>query len=71
VGLVNGVTTSSDPSSGEFVIHVKGEYDYRFVSANTKDFIANMIKTLAKSRGIQCYRYSVVSRDSMRVVLFS
>lgn len=61
VSLVNGVTTSSDTSSGEFIIHVKGEYDYRFSSATMKDFISNMIKTMAKSKDIQCHRYIVVS----------
>ena len=58
---VDGVTVSQDPTSAEFIIHVSGEYDYRYQSPTLRDFIALTIKKILKNKSHNILFYKVVS----------
>ena len=46
IASINGLTMSSKSDSFEFVIHVRDQYDYRFMSTNFRDIILDTIKKL-------------------------
>ena len=58
---VDGVTISEDEKSAEFIIHVKGEYDYRYLSPNLRDTIVAMIRRITRNKGHDVLFYRVVS----------
>jgi len=58
---VDGVTISQNSKCHELVIHVKGEYDYRYVSPNYHELVAITIRRIVKIKGLTCNLYKVVS----------
>jgi len=63
---VDGVTISEDEKHAEFIIHVKGDYDYRYVSPNLRDTIVTMVRRITRNKGHQIIFYKVVRvKDSL------
>eukprot|EP00347_Sterkiella_histriomuscorum_P002890 403366400 len=58
---VDGFTISEDQSSSEFIIHVSGEYDYRYISQNLRDVIASTIRKILRNKGHNILYYRVAS----------
>jgi len=46
---------------GEFIIHVKGEYDYRFLSVELRDTISDTVKLMVELMGNKIDFYKVVN----------
>lgn len=61
---VDGVTISQNSKCHELVIHVKGEYDYRYVSPNYHELVASTIKKIVRVKGQKVKLYKVVSQSS-------
>jgi hypothetical protein len=59
---VDGVTISQNSKCHELVIHVRGEYDYRYVSPNYHELVAITIRRIVKLKGLTCNLYKVVSQ---------
>ena len=59
---IDGVTISQNSKCHELVIHVKGEYDYRYVSPNYHELVAITIRRIVKLKGLHCNLYKVVSQ---------
>jgi hypothetical protein len=56
------VTISQNSKCHELVIHVRGEYDYRYVSPNYHELVAITIRRIVKLKGLTCNLYKVVSQ---------
>ena len=57
---VDGVTISQNSKCHELVIHVKGEYDYRYVSPNFHELVATTIRSIVRIKGLKANLYKVV-----------
>ena len=57
---VDGVTISQDSKCHELVIHVKGEYDYRYVSPHYHELVATTIRSIVRIKGLKVNLYKVV-----------
>lgn len=58
---IDAFTLSKDPSSCEFIVHVKDEYDYRFQSKDYCAVIVNVISKIAKLKGHIVKTFRVVT----------
>lgn len=58
---VDAVTLSKDAHSSEFIIHVKNEYDYRYLSQSYSELIAHTIRKIIKLKGQSIKFFKVVS----------
>lgn len=65
---VDAVTLSKDPKSAEFIIHVVDEYDYRYLSTQYCELIAQSIRKITKLKGHSVKFFRVVS-SSLYVTL--
>ena len=66
---VDGITLSQNSKCHELVIHVKNEYDYRYISPNYHELIALTIKRMLKSKGQKCKLYKVVSFHILLLII--
>ena len=57
---VDAVTISQNSKCHELVIHVKGEYDYRYVSPNYHELVATYIRSIVRIKGLKASLYKVV-----------
>jgi hypothetical protein len=64
---VDGVTVSQNSKCHELVIHVKGEYDYRYISPNYHELVASTIKKIVRVKGLKVNLYKVVRIKSFLI----
>ena len=57
---VDAVTISQNSKCHELIIHVKGEYDYRYVSPNYHELVATTIRSILRIKGLKASLYKVV-----------
>jgi hypothetical protein len=57
---VDAVTISQNSKCHELIIHVKGEYDYRYVSPNYHELVATTIRSIMRIKGLKVNLYKVV-----------
>jgi hypothetical protein len=55
---------SQNSKCHELVIHVKGEYDYRYISPNYHELVASTIKKIVRVKGLKVNLYKVVRSHS-------
>ena len=56
------MTISQNSKCHELVIHVTGEYDYRYVSPNYHELVATTIRSIMRIKGLKVNLYKVVMR---------
>ena len=54
------MTISQNSKCHELIIHVKGEYDYRYVSPNYHELVATTIRSIVRIKGLKVNLYKVV-----------
>ena len=60
INQVDAVTISQNSKCHELIIHVKGEYDYRYVSPNYHELVATTIRSIVRIKGLKASLYKVV-----------